>query len=155
VLISAKGLASGLPLGAFIARAELMESWGAGAHGSTYGGSPVPCAAALATLEVIEGEGLLDNAAKVGAVLIEGLRDLAARHPAVVTDVRGVGLMLGVEFRTAAQSAAVQQGCFERGLLVLECGETTVRVSPPLVVTADQARTALGVFADVLAGIPA
>ncbi len=155
VVISAKGLASGLPLGAFMARAELMERWGAGSHGSTYGGSPVPCAAALATLQVIREEGLLDNAVKVGEVLIEGLRELAPRHPGVVTDVRGVGLMIGVEFRTAEQSAALQQGCFERGLLVLECGETTVRVSPPLVVTAEQAHTALGIIAAVLDDIPA
>lgn len=154
VLISAKGLASGLPLGAFIAREDLMTTWGAGAHGSTYGGSPIPCAAALATLAVIREEGLTDNASKVGSILLDGLRELAGRHPGVVTDVRGIGLMIGVEFRTAEQSAALQQGCFERGLLVLECGETTVRVSPPLVVTVEQAHTALGVLAGVLDDLP-
>src|ERR1700742_2946798 len=85
VLISAKGIASGLPLGAFMARAPLMEKWSAGAHGSTYGGSPVPCAAGLATLSVIADEGLLDNATMVGEDLLAGLRELQAQHPKVVT----------------------------------------------------------------------
>ncbi|MEV0675356.1 aminotransferase class III-fold pyridoxal phosphate-dependent enzyme [Actinosynnema sp. NPDC050436] len=150
VLISAKGLASGLPLGAFLARAELMESWGAGAHGSTYGGSPVPCAAGLATLAAIEEEGLLANATAVGDRLLTGLRALRARHPGLVVDVRGVGLMIGVEFDTAEHAEAVQQEAFERGLLVLECGESSIRLSPPLVVTAEEADTALRLFADAV-----
>jgi 4-aminobutyrate aminotransferase len=150
VLISAKGLASGLPLGAFMARAPLMEKWGAGAHGSTYGGSPVPCAAGLATLEVIESEGLLANASAQGAFLLDGLRELWRAHPKTVTDVRGVGLMIGVEFRSAELAERVQLLAFERGLLVLECGESTVRVSPPLVITREQAATALEILADVL-----
>ncbi len=153
VLISAKGLASGLPLGAFVARAGLMETWGAGAHGSTYGGSPVPCAAGLATLATIQEEGLLDNATRVGDLLLGRLAELPGKFPGLVTDVRGVGLMIGVELRTAEQAEALQQGCFERGLLVLECGETTVRMSPPLVVTAEQAEVALGIVTEVLAGL--
>lgn len=155
VLISAKGLASGLPLGAFVARSELMETWGAGAHGSTYGGSPVPCAAGIATLQTIREEGLLDHATQVGNLLLERLGGLVEKFPGVVTDVRGVGLMIGVEFRTPEQAEALQQGCFERGLLVLECGESTVRMSPPLVVTAEQASTAVDVLTEVLAEIPA
>ena len=143
ILISAKGLASGLPLGAFAAKSDLMERWGAGAHGSTYGGSPVPCAAGLATLETIRSEDLVDNAAKIGEQLIPGLTDLHSRFPRVITDVRGVGLMLGIEFRTAELAGAVQQHAFEHGLLVLECGESTIRMSPPLIVNADQADTAL------------
>jgi 4-aminobutyrate aminotransferase len=153
ILISAKGLASGLPLGAFAANSELMERWGTGAHGSTYGGSPVPCAAGLATLETIRSEDLVDNAAKIGEQLLPGLHDLQGRFPRVVTDVRGVGLMLGVEFRTAELAGAVQQNAFERGLLVLECGESTIRMSPPLIVNEDQADTAVRIFGDSVAAV--
>jgi 4-aminobutyrate aminotransferase len=155
VLISAKGLASGLPLGAFASKAELMERWGAGAHGSTYGGSPVSCAAGLATIETIQSEDLLDNATKIGGELVPGLADLQSRFPRVVTDVRGVGLMLGVEFRTAELAAAVQEHSFNQGLLVLECGESTIRMSPPLVVNQDQAQTALRIFSDSVAAVSA
>ena len=150
VLISAKGIASGLPLGAFMARAPLMEKWGAGAHGSTYGGSPVPCAAGLATLEVIQSEGLLGNASAQGSFLLDGLRSLQREHPKEVTDVRGVGLMIGVEFRSAELAERVQLLAFERGLLVLECGESSIRVSPPLVITRDQAQTALRIFTEAV-----
>src|SRR5260370_821297 len=90
ILISAKGIASGLPLGAFMARAELMERWSAGAHGSTYGGSPVPCAAGLATLEGIESEKLMDNAAEQGEVLLGGLRGVGRVR--VGSDGRAAGL---------------------------------------------------------------
>jgi 4-aminobutyrate aminotransferase len=153
VLLSAKGLASGLPLGAFAARAELMEKWGAGAHGSTYGGSPVSCAAGIATLETIQVDGLLDHAGKVGEDLLAGLAELRGRFPQVVTDVRGIGLMIGVELLTPEQAGAVQQQAFERGLLVLECGESTIRMSPPLVVSLEQAHTALRVFGDSVAAV--
>ncbi|MFC9691146.1 aminotransferase class III-fold pyridoxal phosphate-dependent enzyme [Kribbella sp. NPDC056951] len=152
ILITAKGLASGLPLGAFMARAELMESWPAGAHGSTYGGSPVACAAGLATLEVIKSERLMENATEIGRLLIDGLTKIQAEHPELIVDVRGVGLMIGVEFATAADAAAVQQRAFERGLLVLECGESAIRLSPPLVVTAEEAEIALSLFAEAVAG---
>ena len=153
ILISAKGIASGLPLGAFMARAPLMEKWSAGAHGSTYGGSPVPCAAGLATLEVIESEGLLGNATAVGAQLLDGLRAIWDDHPEAITDVRGVGLMIGVELRTAALAELVQQRAFERGLLVLECGESSIRVSPPLVFTHDQAATAVKILGEVFGSL--
>ncbi|GAA2697122.1 MULTISPECIES: aminotransferase class III-fold pyridoxal phosphate-dependent enzyme [Actinosynnema] len=153
VLLSAKGLASGLPLGAFVARADLMETWPAGAHGSTYGGSPVPCAAGLATLEVIESEGLLANATAVGERLTAGLREFQARWPEAIVDVRGVGLMIGVELATAELAEAVQQAAFERGLLVLECGESSIRVSPPLVITEAEADTGLRVLGEALAAV--
>jgi 4-aminobutyrate aminotransferase len=153
ILISAKGIASGLPLGAFMARAPLMEKWGAGAHGSTYGGSPLPCAAGLATLSVIESEGLLGNATAVGAQLLDGLRSIWDDHPDAITDVRGVGLMIGVELRTAELAERVQQRAFERGLLVLECGESTIRVSPPLVFTPDQAATAVKILGEVFGSL--
>jgi 4-aminobutyrate aminotransferase len=155
ILISAKGIASGLPLGAFMARAPLMEKWGAGAHGSTYGGSPLPCAAGLATLSVIESEGLLGNATAVGAQLLDGLRSIWDDHPEAITDVRGVGLMIGIELRTPELAERVQQRAFERGLLVLECGESTVRMSPPLVFTPDQAATAVKILGEVFGSLGA
>lgn len=146
VLISAKGIASGMPLGAFVARAGLMESWPSGMHGSTYGGSPVPCAAGLATLEVIGQERLLDNATRQGDALLTGLRELAARWPKMIRDVRGVGLMIGVEFPDGRLAGMVARAAFERGLLVLEAGENVIRMSPPLTVTRDEAQTALRLF---------
>lgn len=151
ILLSAKGIASGLPLGAFIAKASLMEKWGAGTHGSTYGGSPVPCAAGLATIRVIEDEGLLENATTVGNQLLEGLRELQTQHPDKIVDVRGVGMMIGVEFATPALQAAVEKAAFERGLLVLSAGEAVVRMSPPLVMTAEQAATGLRIFGEAVA----
>jgi len=150
ILISAKGIASGLPLGAFMARAELMESWTAGAHGSTYGGSPVPCAAGLATLEVIKSENLLANATDQGEFLLAGLRELHEQYPAIITDVRGTGLMLGVELRTAEAAEEVQGRAFERGLLLLECGERSIRISPPLIVSRQQASVGLRLLGEVL-----
>jgi 4-aminobutyrate aminotransferase len=142
VLVTAKGIASGLPLGAFLARADLW-TWPKGAHGSTYGGSPVPCAAGLATLAVLREEGLLANATARGEQLREGLERLRGRFGWLVEDVRGVGLMLGLEFPSGELAEAVQLAAFRRGLLVLEAGESAVRLSPPLVVTAEQCATAL------------
>jgi len=153
ILLSAKGIASGLPLGAFMARAGLMERWTAGSHGSTYGGSPVPCAAGLATLDVIKSEGLLANAVTQGEVLLDGLRALWREHPRLITDVRGVGLMIGVELRTSELADQVQASSFERGLLVLGCGDSSIRISPPLVIEREQAQTALKVFADAVAAV--
>ena len=150
IIISAKGLASGLPLGAFMARADLMESWTAGAHGSTYGGSPVPCAAGIATLDVISSSGLLANAAEQGEFLMSGVRELQHKYPDFITDVRGVGLMIGVEFRTAGEAEEVQREAFERGLLVLECGERSIRISPPLVVSSGQASTGLRLLGEAI-----
>jgi 4-aminobutyrate aminotransferase len=150
IIISAKGLASGLPLGAFMARADLMETWPAGAHGSTYGGSPIPCAAGIATLEVITSEKLLSNAAEQGEFLISALRELQQKYPGFITGVRGIGLMIGVEFRTAMEAEEVQRQAFERGLLVLECGERSIRISPPLVVSRDQVSTGLQLLAEAI-----
>ena len=153
IVTSAKGLASGLPLGAVIAREEIMTAWGPGAHGSTYGGSPVPCAAGLATLEVIRSENLLENSANLGAYLLEGLRKLQADEPDAVRDVRGVGLFIGVEFPDGQVANAVQNRCFEKGLLVLEAGENVVRMTPPLVLTAQEAETGLRLFSDTVSEI--
>ena len=135
-----------------IARADLLETWGPGAHGSTYGGNPVACAAALATIDLLEG-GLIDNAAARGDQALAGLRPLIDRFDGLVTDVRGKGLMLGVEFDTAEHAEAVQWACFERGLLVLECGKSSVRMSPALTVSEDEMTTALRIFAEAVAQV--
>ena len=149
ILLVAKGIASGMPLGAMVARAEIMESWSIGAHGSTYGGNPVACAAALATIELLEG-GLVDNAAARGEQAMAGLRELLGRYPKTVLDVRGKGLMIGVEFADPKLAEEVQWACFTRGLLVLECGKQTVRLCPPLVASADEVDTALRIFAEAV-----
>jgi len=144
VMALAKGIASGMPLGAMVARAELMN-WPAGAHASTFGGNPVAVAASLATIELLEQE-LVDNAARVGAHLMDKLRDLPRRIP-IVGDVRGLGLMIGIELvrdqvtkeRAGELRDRVVQMCFERGLLVLGAGPNTIRLCPPLVINKDQA----------------
>ncbi len=152
ILLTAKGIASGMPLGAMIARAELLETWGPGAHGSTYGGNPVACAAGLATIELLEN-GLIDNARVRGDQAQAGLRVLAGRFPALVTGVRGKGLMIGVEFDTSEHAEEVQWACFELGLLVLECGKSSVRMSPALTVTEAEMVTALRIFGEAVARV--
>jgi 4-aminobutyrate aminotransferase len=144
VVLLAKGLASGMPLGAMMARAAFM-TWPPGSHGSTCAGNPVCCAAALATLDLLDAGGLVTNSAARGDSL---RRRLAARlGPAAgVTDVRGVGLMVGVELDTHARATAVAELCFRRGLLVLECGQKAIRLSPPLIVTEEQVGTMVDVF---------
>ena len=150
VVLAGKGIASGMPLGALIARERLM-TWEVGAHGSTYGGNPLSCAAALATLELIE-HGLMDNARDVGAVLLDGLRQIQARQPSI-REVRGLGLMIGVQFVDHDTMVAVERTAFRRGLLVLGAGDDVIRVSPPLVLRRDQADTALQVFEDAIADV--
>ena len=153
IVLTAKGIASGMPLGAMIARADLMEAWGPGTHGSTFGGNPVACAASLVTIDLLEG-GLIDNAAARGEQAVAGLRRLADRYDGLIRDVRGKGLMLGVEFDTPEHAEEVQWACFQRGLLVLECGVSSVRMSPAL----DRHRgarsaTALRIFGDAVAEV--
>ena len=152
ILLSAKGIASGMPLGALVARAELLEAWGAGAHGSTYGGNPVACAAALATIELLEG-GLVANARARGEQAFAGLRPLVGRYDGLVRDVRGMGLMIGVEFDTGAHAEEVEWACFERGLLVLGCGRSSVRMSPALTVSEAEMATAVRIFGEAVARV--
>ena len=152
VILLAKGLASGMPLGAMMARRELM-TWPAGSHGSTCAGNPVCCAAALATLELIDGGGLADNSARQGARLLARLRR-ELEHTAGVDDVRGLGLMIGVELDTHARAEAVAELCFRRGLLVLGCGKKAIRISPPLILGDDQAEVIARVFASACADVP-
>jgi 4-aminobutyrate aminotransferase len=139
-----------MPLGGLVARADLLERWGPGAHGSTYGGNPVACAAALATIDLLES-GLIDNARLRGEQALDGLQPLRASYPSLVCDVRGLGLMIGIEFDTAEHAEEVQFACFERGLLVLECGASSVRLSPPLTVSVDEMETALRIFGEAVA----
>ena len=144
ILALAKGIASGLPLGAMVARADLM-TWKPGAHASTFGGNPVAVAASLATIELLEQE-LVANAARVGAHMMARLGDLPQRFP-MVGDVRGLGLMIGIELvkdqktkeRAPELRDRVVHMCFERGLLLLGAGPNTIRLCPPLVITKDQA----------------
>jgi 4-aminobutyrate aminotransferase len=151
----AKGIASGMPLGATVARAELM-TWPPGAHASTFGGNPVSCAAALATIELLERE-LVGNAARMGAYLMDRMRQWHARFP-IVGDVRGLGLMLGIELvrdratkeKAPALRDRVVDLAFERGLLVLGAGDSTVRLCPPLVITRDQCDFALDTLEECL-----
>ena len=149
IYLSAKGIASGLPLGAMVAKAELM-TWDAGHHGSTFGGNPVSCAVALETIKLLE-DGLIDNAAERGAQAMAGLREATAEHRGtLVRDVRGKGLMIGVQFDSDATAEAVQWAAFQSGLLVLEAGEGVVRMSPPLIVSADEVDTAVRLFGEAV-----
>jgi len=149
ILIAGKGIASGMPLGAMIAKDSVM-TWTKGTHGSTYGGNPLSCAAAIATLDAIRDEELLERASKVGDLLRQGLRDLQTRQEAI-RDVRGLGLMIGIDLPDHDVAAAVERAAFDRGLLVLGAGERAVRMSPPLVLTEDRARTGLEVFEEAVA----
>jgi 4-aminobutyrate aminotransferase len=153
VVIAGKGIASGLPLGAMIAREDLMV-WELGAHGSTYGGSPLPCAAALETFDVIRDEGLMENASKVGDFLLEGLRAISVRHP-ILTEVRGKALWIGMSFTDHDTAAVVELAAFRRGLLVLGCGDDAIRMSPPLVFREDQAAASLEIFEEAVAEVEA
>ena len=151
----AKGIASGLPLGATVARRDLM-TWGPGAHASTFGGNPVACAAALTTIALLE-EDLVENAARMGAYLRDRMRDWPARFP-IVGEVRGLGLMIGIEIVRDQQTKEkapdlrdrIEQRAFEQGLLVLGAGENTLRLSPPLMITRDQCDFALETLSECL-----
>jgi 4-aminobutyrate aminotransferase len=147
IVTTAKGIASGMPIGAFIAR-DSVWTWPPGAHGSTYAGNPLCAVAGLATMELIESS-LMANAAEMGARLKAGLERVSA-DVAAVRDVRGVGLMLGVEFDSHEAADAVQETCFHNGLLVLECGESSLRLCPPLVVDAAAVDAAVEIFGAAL-----
>jgi TonB family protein len=140
-IAAAKGIASGLPLGVAMARADAMDTWPPGAHASTFGGNPVACAAAIATLKLLQ-DSLMANAATVGLHMMAGLEALAGKHP-LIGDVRGRGLMIGVELvrdrqtkeRAGRERDAVVLAAFRRGLLLLGAGANSIRFAPPLVLT--------------------
>jgi 4-aminobutyrate aminotransferase len=148
VLLLAKGLASGMPIGAIVAREADMK-WEPGAHGSTFGGNPICCAAALATLDLIE-DGLIPRAAVLGETLSARLRELAARHP-VLREVRGRGLMIGLEMASPEAVKALEWDAFRRGLLVLGAGPSAIRLAPPLVIDDEDVDTAVRILGESLA----
>jgi 4-aminobutyrate aminotransferase len=158
IVAVAKGVASGMPLGVTTARAEIM-AWPPGAHASTFGGNPVSCAAAMATIELLK-ESLIANAAVVGAHLLQRLCELRQKH-ALIGDVRGKGLMIGVELvrdRRSKERATTERDrlvdeCFKRGLLVLGAGRNTLRLCPPLVLTSEQADVAVAIIDESLAAL--
>ena len=151
IVTSAKGIASGLPLGACIARESVM-TWPKGSHGNTYGGNPISCAASLATIDLIENE-YLANAAEVGQYTLDALQEIQVRHPSI-GEVRGKGLMIGVEFVKDKSTKEPNEGLrnkleeigFEYGLLLLGCGKSTIRLAPPLCITKKETDDALEIF---------
>jgi 4-aminobutyrate aminotransferase len=162
VLITAKGLASGFPLSGIAASTELMNRARPGSQGGTYGGNAVACAAALATLQVIQEENLVDNSARMGTRLVEGARAVANKHSAI-GDVRGLGLMVASEFVTedgqpdAATATKAHKEAADRGLLLLTCGAygNVVRMIPPLVVNSEQVDQGVELWSDAVAAATA
>jgi 4-aminobutyrate aminotransferase len=151
IVCSAKGIASGMPLGICMTRAEIMD-WKPGSHASTFGGNPVAIAAALATMDILEREGIA-NAANIGGKMLTRLRDWPSKHK-IVGDVRGRGLMIGIEIvkdqKTREVAGPLRDRivdlCFERGLLILGCGETSIRLAPPLILNENEAMIALDIL---------
>jgi 4-aminobutyrate aminotransferase len=151
IMCLAKGIGSGLPIGACVAKAEIMD-WHKGAHASTFGGNPVCIASALKTIELLEN-GLTENARVVGDYLQEGLRSLMSKYDCI-GDVRGLGMMIGVEFvenKETLKAAPelrdrIEMECFNRGLIILGCGSSTIRWSPPLILTKENVDVALEIF---------
>ena len=156
ILCTAKGLGSGMPIGVCVARDDIMD-WHKGAHASTFGGNPVAIVAALATIDLLQN-GLIDNSRDVGAYLRQGLEKLKDKYECI-GDVRGLGMMLGVEFVTDTQSLKpdadlrdrIEMECYKRGLIVLGCGSNSIRWSPPLVLAKEHVDVALDIFDQVIA----
>ncbi len=155
IVTSAKGIASGMPIGACIARDSVMD-WEHGAHGNTYGGNPLACAAALATLDLIENQ-YMQNAAEVGRYTLDALHEIMVRHPSI-GDVRGLGLMIGVEFVKDRKSKVpaeklrerIVELAFERGLILLGCGKSAIRLAPPLSVSKTEIDEGLTIFEEAI-----
>jgi 4-aminobutyrate aminotransferase len=158
VVTMAKGIASGLPLGVMTSRSEIV-SWPPGTHASTFGGNPVSCAASLATLKLLR-DGLVKNAEVVGAHMLAGVKALMDKH-SIIGDVRGRGLMIGVELvrdrqtkeRATTERDRIVHECFARGLLVLGAGQNAIRLSPPLVLTTSQADTAIEILDQAISAV--
>lgn len=155
IVLSAKGIASGVPLGAMIARKHIV-TWPRGAHGNTYGGNPIACAAALATIGLVE-EQYMENARVVGEFTLDALAEIQARHPSIGC-VRGIGMMIGVEFvknRETREAAGklrddVVDLAYERGLLTLGCGKSVIRLSPPLSTTQSEMEDGLKILEEAI-----
>jgi len=156
VICTAKGLGSGMPIGAIIAKESVM-TWQSGSHGSTFGGNPVCIAAALATLDIVEAS--LPHISAMGERALEILADMQARHP-VIGDVRGRGLMIGVELVKDRETLEpypelidqVTERAFQKGLLLLGCGKSTFRLAPPLILSEYDLDTGLAIFDECLKG---
>ena len=161
ILTVAKGIASGFPLSAVVARKEIMDQWPCGAHGTTFGGNPVSCAASRATIDVIRDESLLEKASTKGAMVLDRLRELSVRHR-VIGQVRGYGFMIGIEFVTpdgapdAASCEKVINHCLDNGLILINCGieHNIIRFIPPLVTTDQELDRALTVFEEGVHRLP-
>ncbi len=155
IFTTAKGIASGVPLGACVARRSVM-TWGRGTHGNTYGGNPLSCAAALKTIELLE-RGYMQNAAEVGQYALDALAEMAERHPSI-GQVRGIGLMIGVEFVADKQTKdpadklrdLVVHKAFERGLLLLGCAKSVIRIAPPLSISKSEMEEGLKIFEEAV-----
>jgi 4-aminobutyrate aminotransferase len=160
IMTVAKGIASGFPLSAVVARSELMDQWPAWAHGTTFGGSPVSCAASIATIETIRDENLLQKCQELGERVVTRLQSLQARHP-VIADVRGLGLMIGVELAESDGTPASRtcdqllKECLERGLIIINCGpeRNIVRFIPPLTMSDAEMDEALDIFEQALGAV--
>jgi 4-aminobutyrate aminotransferase len=155
IIALAKGIASGMPLGATVSQTEVMD-WVPGSHASTFGGNPISCQAALTTIELLE-KGLIKNAAKIGNYILEKLMDLQKQF-SLIGEVRGKGLMIGIELiqdratrkKAIEERNTVIQSCFEKGLLILGCGENVIRLVPPLIIAQNEADTALTILEEAL-----
>jgi 4-aminobutyrate aminotransferase len=153
IMTMAKGIASGLPLSALASRRDIMEKWSPGAHGTTFGGNPVSCAASCATIDTIENEGLLENARKVGDYALSRLKAMQGKYPAI-GDVRGLGLMIGIEIVKKDRSPDAEllkkilKSCGEKGLILIECGsdKNVARFMPPLIIKKADMEKALEIF---------
>ena len=154
VMTLAKGLAGGVPIGAVVARGPAATALSPGDHGSTFGGNPLACRAGLVVLEVLRRDGLPERAARLGERLLAGLRQVAASHPDLVREVRGRGLMVGMEL-TAADGTWLSDACRQRGVLVNCTNHNVIRLVPPLVVDAEQVDLAVAAVADAMAAVPA
>ncbi len=157
IMTIAKGIASGMPLSALAGRREIMERWDPGAHGTTFGGNPISCAAAIATIDVIREEGLLERAERVGSFALERLEGMKRTHPSI-GDVRGRGLMIGIEFVKGKKEPDPERlkriinRCLERGLILIECGvnKNIIRLAPPLIIGEEEMAKALSILEEAI-----
>lgn len=162
IMTIAKGIASGLPLSAVAAGREIMSKWPPGAHGTTFGGNPVACAAAIATLRVIEEEGLLENAAFVGRYALERVKEMKEKH-SCIGDVRGLGLMIGIEFVKEGREPFTEElkrildYCLDKGLILIECGvdKNVIRLAPPLMVKKEEMEKGLDILEEAIVAVAA
>lgn len=160
IMTVAKGIASGMPLSVIVSRRDIMGKWSPGAHGTTFGGNPVSCAAAIATIKVIEKEGLLDNALSVGRFAMERLNAMKEKYPCI-GDVRGLGMMIGIEFIKDGNEPyteglkGIMSRCLERGLVLVECGvdKNIIRLAPPLIIKKEEMEKGLDILEEAIEGV--